>query len=92
MRMQKSMMGVYQPGDIMETIYVVQGFKAGKRGRTEAMPPLSFKTEAEARRRAVRMGETCLGVIAFAQAANPETGDYADPIMLESIGAVPEMP
>jgi hypothetical protein len=56
------------------------------------MPPLSFKTEAEARRRAVRMGETCLGVIAFAQAANPETGDYADPIMLESIGAVPDMP
>jgi hypothetical protein len=86
------MMSVYSEGESMETIYIVQGFKAGKRGRTEAMTPLSFKTEAEARRRAVRLGETCLGVIAFAQAANPETGDYADPIMLESIGDVPEMP
>jgi len=85
-------MSAYFEGDGMETIYVVQGFKAGKRGRTEAMTPLSFKTELEARRRAVRMGETCLGVIAFAQSANPETGDYSDPIMLESIGAVPEMP
>ena len=75
----------------METIYVVQGFKSGKRGRVEAMPALSFKTENEARRRAVKLGETCLGVIAFAQAANPETGDYADPIMLETIGEVPEM-
>jgi len=85
------MMSSYSQGDSMETIYVVQGFKAGKRGRTEAMTPLSFKTELEARRRAVRLGETCLGVIAFAQTANPETGDYADPIMLESIGDVPEM-
>jgi len=88
---QERMMSVHSEGDSMETIYVVQGFKAGKRGRTEAMTPLSFKTEAEARRRAVRLSETCLGVIAFAQAANPETGDYADPIMLESIGDVPDM-
>ncbi|HEY4292088.1 hypothetical protein [Luteibacter sp.] len=74
----------------METIYVVQGFKAGKRGRPEAMPALSFKTEDEARRRAARLGETCIGVIAFVQSANADTGDYADPIMLERYGTVPD--
>lgn len=75
----------------METIYVVQGFTAGKRGALVPMQPLTFKTESQARGRAARLGETCVGVIAFAQAADIETGDYADPQVLETIGDVPEM-
>ena len=75
----------------METQYIVQGFVAGKRGRVEALPPMAFKTEDEARRRAARLGETCQGVIAFAQSADPEAGEYADPIILERHGEVPEL-
>lgn len=75
----------------METQYIVQGFVAGRRGRMEALAPIAFKTEDEARRRAARMGETCLGVIAFAQSADPDAGEYADPVVLEQIGDVPEM-
>lgn len=75
----------------METIYVVQGFMAGKRGALVPMQPVTFKTEGQARGRAERLGETCRGVIAFAQTADTETGDYADPVILTSIGDVPEM-
>lgn len=74
----------------METIYIVQAFKAGKRGRLEPMAPLTFQTERQAVARAERLGETCLGVIAFAQTADIEAGDYSDPVMLASIGTVPE--
>ncbi|SEO76875.1 hypothetical protein SAMN02800692_2024 [Luteibacter sp. UNC138MFCol5.1] len=75
----------------METHYIVQGFTAGKRGRVEALPPAAYKTEEEARRRATKLGETCLGVIAFAQTADPEAGEYADPIVLEQHGTVPDL-
>lgn len=75
----------------METIYVVQGFIAGKRGTLVPMQPVSFKTESQARSRAARLGETCQGVIAFAQAADAETGDYADPVVLEQLGTIPEL-
>lgn len=75
----------------METIYVVQGFMAGKRGALVPMTPVTFKTESQARSRAARLGETCQGVIAFSQAADVDSGDYADPVVLETHGNVPEM-
>jgi hypothetical protein len=75
----------------METQYIVQGFVAGKRGRVEALAPMAFKTEDEARRRASRLGETCQGVIAFAQSADPEAGEYADPVVFERIGEIPDL-
>lgn len=52
---------------------------------------VSYTAETRARGRAARLGETCQGVIAFAQPADVEPGEYADPVILESIGAVPEM-
>jgi hypothetical protein len=75
----------------METVYVVQGFKAGKRGTVEPLPPQAYKSEDEARRQAARMGLDCLGVIAFAQTADVEAGDYDDPIELTRHGMVPEL-
>jgi hypothetical protein len=74
----------------METIYVVQGFMAGKRGALSPMQPLTFQTESQARGRAERVSETCAGVIAFAQSADIEAGEYADPVVLVEIGRVPE--
>ncbi|WP_291773813.1 hypothetical protein [Luteibacter sp.] len=75
----------------METIYIVQGFVAGKRGELTPMQPIAFKTEAEARSRAARLGLTCDGVIAFAQAADIDAGEYSDPIMIDLIGTVPKL-
>lgn len=74
----------------METIYVVQGFSVGKRGALFAMQPMMCQTESQARGRAERLGETCAGVIAFAQSADVEAGEYADPVLLVEIGRVPE--
>jgi hypothetical protein len=76
---------------MQETVYVVQGFTAGKRGALVPMPPMTFKTESQARERAARLGETCQGVIAFAQTADIDAGDYAEPVVLERLGVVPEL-
>jgi hypothetical protein len=73
-----------------ETIYVVQGFTAGKRGSLKAMQPLMFPTESQARSRAERMGEACVGVMAFAQTADIDAGEYSDPVMLVRAGQVPD--
>lgn len=75
----------------METIYVVQSFGAGKRGALVPLQPVTFKTEGQAIGRAKRLAETCAGVLAFAQEADVDTGDYADPVILLSLGSVPEM-
>jgi hypothetical protein len=75
----------------METIYIVQSFSAGKRGRIVADKPLIYKTEDEAIRRAAKLADTVLGVIAFAQTADPELGDYSEPVVLATHGDVPDM-
>lgn len=72
-----------------ETIYVVQGFEAGKRGTLKAMQPMTFTTESQARSRAERMGATCVGVIAFEQTADVDAGEYADPVVLCRLGQLP---
>jgi len=77
--------------DRMETNYVVQGFEAGKRGALVALPAVAFKSEDQARGRAERMRHRCAGVVAFAQSADIEIGEYADPIVLVTYGDVPEM-
>lgn len=75
----------------MDTIYVVQGFEAGKKGALVPLAPVSFKTEAQARARAERMSETCVGVIAVAQSADVDIGEYGDPVVLVMYGEVPEL-
>ncbi|MDF4024103.1 hypothetical protein P3W24_03845 [Luteibacter sp. PPL201] len=73
-----------------ETIYVVQGFEAGKRGALKAMPPVTCATESQARDGAERMGVRCAGVIAFAQTADIDAGGHSDPVVLLQLGQVPE--
>ncbi|KAF1011084.1 MAG: hypothetical protein E5299_01505 [Burkholderia gladioli] len=74
----------------METIYFVQGFKAGKRGQLAPMPAVALQTESQARGRAERLGETCEGVLAWSQAADVEAGEYGEPVVLVRVGRVPE--
>jgi hypothetical protein len=75
----------------METVYIVQAFSTGKRGRVVADKPLIYKTEDEAVRRAAKLADTVRGVIAFAQTADPELGDYSEPVVLATHGDVPDM-
>jgi hypothetical protein len=77
----------------METVYIVQGFIAGKRGRVMPDKPVVCKDAAEAIRKAGKLAdnEKMLGVMAYSQTADAEAGEYSEPVMLASHGEVPEM-
>lgn len=75
----------------METVYIVQTFSAGKRGKVVADRALTFKTADEAKRRAEKLSDSVLGVLAFAQTADADAGEYLDPVELARFGEVPEM-
>lgn len=76
---------------MQETIYFVQGFTAGKRGRITPMQPVALQTESQAVTKAERLGETCLGALAWRQTADVEAGEYGDPVVLARVGEVPEL-
>lgn len=76
---------------MQQTLFFVQGFTAGKRGALVPRTPLTFATESQARERAERLGETSRGVIAFAQTADVEAGEYGEPVVLARVGEVPEL-
>lgn len=76
---------------MQETIYFVQGFKAGKRGQLAAMPAVALQTESQAVTRAERLGETCAGVLAWRQTADVDAGEYGEPVVLARVGQVPEI-
>jgi hypothetical protein len=74
-----------------ETLFICQPYILGKRGGLKAQPPISYKTEPQAHQRATRMmeGGSVAGVDVVRQTADPETGDYEDPVFLHRLGAVP---
>ena len=76
---------------MQETIYFVQGFKAGKRGQITAMQAVALQTESQAIAKAERLGETCVGALAWRQTADVEAGEYGEPVVLARIGEVPEL-
>jgi hypothetical protein len=69
----------------METVYIVQGFIAGKRGRVMPDKPVVCKAGKLAD------SDKVLGVMAYSQTADAEAGEYSEPVMLASHGEVPEM-
>jgi len=76
---------------MQQTIYFVQGFKAGKRGQLVALEAVGCSTEIQAVGRAERLGEGCAGAMAWALTADVEAGEYGDPVVLARVGEVPEM-
>lgn len=74
-----------------ETIYIVQAFKAGKRGALAAEPPIRARDEHHAKLRAEKLAETRLGVIAYAIEGDPTTEDFDPPRVLFRAGSTPEM-
>ncbi|MFG1423570.1 hypothetical protein [Roseixanthobacter liquoris] len=73
-----------------ETVYIVQGYKAGKGKRLIAEAPVSCKSAGAAERLAERLAETRAGVVAFSSSGDAEMGDYDDePTILFKTGQLP---
>ena len=74
-----------------ETVYVVQGFKAGRGQSLKADTAISCKSAEGARRTAERLVTTRVGVVAFSSTGDAETGDYdAEPAVFFRSGRLPE--
>lgn len=75
-----------------ETIFICQPYIQGKRGGLKPQPPIVCKTEAQATQRAGRMmdGGSVVGVDVVCQTADPEMGDYDEPIFVQRLGSVPK--
>ncbi|NII54372.1 hypothetical protein [Luteibacter sp. SG786] len=76
---------------MQETIYFVQGFKAGKRGQLVPLEAVGCATESQAMARAERLGDALAGALAWSQTADVDAGEYGEPVVLVRVGQVPEM-
>ncbi|MCJ8144790.1 hypothetical protein MKI84_17860 [Ancylobacter sp. A5.8] len=74
----------------IETIYIVQSFKAGMRGALRADQPTRARTGEMAIRTAERLAANKAGVVAFAMTGDAESGDYdEEPVILFRAGRLP---
>jgi hypothetical protein len=73
-----------------ETVFIVQSYIAGKGNRLKAEPPVPCKSAENAQKTAERLGQTKLGVVAFASSGDPELGEYDDePVIIFKAGRLP---
>lgn len=72
------------------THYVVQAFKKGPRGKILAEEPKIARDQNNCLVMAERLALSRHGVIAFSRTGDPYTGDFDDPVILATHGAVPE--
>jgi len=75
-----------------ETLFICQPYIVGKKGALKPQPPIAYKTEPQASQRAHRMmdGGSVAGVDVVCQTADPEMGDYDEPVFLLRLGSVPK--
>lgn len=74
----------------MITYFVVQSFSQGRKGTITADLPMQLPSGDQAKRRALRLSESKLGVVAFSRSGDPSTGDYEDAVVLARYGIIPE--
>ena len=73
-----------------ETVHLVQAFVAGRGQALKSEPAIICKSAEEARRKAERLSDLRLGVVAFSASADAELGDYDDsPVILFRAGRLP---
>jgi hypothetical protein len=74
-----------------ETVFICQPYSLGKRGGLKSQPPIACRGEAQALQRAQRLmdGGSVAGVDVVRQTADPEMGDYEEPVFLLRLGSVP---
>jgi hypothetical protein len=74
----------------LETIYLVQAFKAGKGARLIADTPIRCKSPDTARGIAERLATTRTGVVAYATSGDIALGEYDDePTIIFKAGRLP---
>ncbi|CCG40379.1 hypothetical protein [Magnetospirillum molischianum] len=76
-----------------ETLFICQPYVLGKRGALKPQPPIAYSTEAQAILRAHRIMDSgnVAGVDVVRQTADPEMGDYDEPVFIERLGTVPQV-
>ncbi len=73
-----------------ETVYIVQSYIAGRGKALKAEQQVGCKSAEEARRKAERLGQLRVGVVAFSATADVEMGDYDEnPVILFKAGRLP---
>jgi hypothetical protein len=73
-----------------ETVYVVQAYTAGKRGRLNADVPIRCKSTEAGRKTAERLASTKAGVVAFSTSGDADLGEYDDePVVFFRSGQLP---
>jgi len=72
------------------TYYVAMGFERDEAGELIAMDPLEAPTPSAAVARARLLAATKVGAVAFSRTGDPEMGDFADAVILFSVGDIPD--
>ena len=73
-----------------QTQHLVQSFTAGRGAALKADKPIACKTAEEARRKAERMADSKLGVVAYSMTGDADLGDYDDtPTVIFKAGKLP---
>jgi hypothetical protein len=74
-----------------ETTYIVQSFAIGRGTALKADQQIPCKSADAARRMAVRLAATELGVVAFSTSGDAELGEFDDqPTILFKAGRLPD--
>jgi hypothetical protein len=73
------------------TYYVAMGFERDEEGELVAMEPMEARSASAAIARARSLGNSKAGAIAFSRTGDPNLGDFADAVVLFSIGEVPDL-
>lgn len=73
-----------------KTIYLVQGYTAGPRGRISPMPAIEAASAAAAISRAERLAERKGGALALSRVGDTDLNEFEDPVILGRFGKVPD--
>jgi hypothetical protein len=74
----------------MEKVYLVRVFYEVY-GGMRADKPLLYRSESVARQRGEMLARNRDGVLVYAQAADPDRGEYSEPMILAKYGQVPDL-
>lgn len=73
-------------------LIVVLAFDKDEEGTLgPAMEPMQFDNEDRAKRTARDLSQKHAGVVAWSRTADPDMGDYGEPVELARYGEVPDM-
>ena len=73
-----------------ETVFIVQAYVSGRGDDLKAEPQVGCQNADEARRKAERLANHRVGVVAFSVSADTELGDYDEtPNLLFKAGRLP---